>query len=449
MRERERQTDIRTQTDKHTDTHPHPRPRNTPLPQNLQLAAIEEMRARHEDQRPGNFLWMTVGLGKTYCVLSHLKYLQGKGCLPPYIVYTLPASAMRSVVEEICAFGLEVEVLVPLKSAVRSDHPLRRFIRQGPTVAPSPFVVSVIEHDHLRMCEAALLQCAPNAFVVVDEVHKALNATKRTSVALEMSRLSRDFVALTGTPVVDEKTHKLMWWFEQLVEFEVNDANFWTAANGMVAKRETTRIPINYDEVVAEWSKEEEAEYMRLAPVRLGGKNSSVNPRVFTELMTLSYRAATREMVNQVRHLLVHGGVFVVTHTVDHMDEVHRLLLQKGVVRARDVFCLDKTNSILLTDDAVAAGKTRDYKVVLTTVRKCEGYTLTRLKSMVTSVYPSNNATREQIEGRINRIGQKAKELHIRTVHCGILTFILQHHKDARSLSQVLQTLADEVALPQ
>ena len=61
----------------------------------------------------------------------------------------------------------------------------------------------------------------------------------------------------------------------------------------------------------------------------------------------------------------------------------------------------------------------------------------------------NNNATREQIEGRINRIGQKAKELHIRTVHCGILTFILQHHKDARSLSQVLQTLADEVALPQ
>jgi len=48
-----------------------------------------------------------------------------------------------------------------------------------------------------------------------------------------------------------------------------------------------------------------------------------------------------------------------------------------------------------------------DYKVVIVTKRKAQGYTLTRLSVMLTSVYPSNNATREQLAGRINRLGQK------------------------------------------
>lgn len=404
---------------------------------------------RHDHQRPGNFLWMTVGLGKTYCVLSHLRYLQSQHCLPPYIIYTLPASAMKSVVEEITAFDLPVQVLYPLKTSVSARHPLRALIRQGTDIAPKPYVVNVIEHDHLRLCEETLLQHAPAAVVVVDEVHKALNATKRTSVALELSRLSRDFIALTGTPVVDEKTHKLMWWFEQLVDFEVNEANFWTAANGTVAKRATTKIPINAQEVLAEWTPEEERLYLALAPPRLGGKNATLSGRVFTELMALSYEAATREMVEQVRQLLPLGGVFVVVQHAQHMQTLRQLLVKRRVVAAADVVCLDKTQSILLTDEAVEARTVPDYKVVLTTIRKCEGYTLTRLKGMVTSVYPSNNATREQLEGRINRIGQKATQLNIRTVHCGILTYILQHHKDARSLSQVLQTLADDVDLPQ
>jgi len=96
----------------------------------------------------------------------------------------------------------------------------------------------------------------------------------------------------------------------------------------------------------------------------------------------------------------------------------------------------------------VAEKQVKDYKVVITTIRKSEGYTLTRLKAMVTGVYPSNNAAREQIEGRINRIGQKAKEIEIRIVHTGILTYIFQKHKDARNLSAILQTLADDIVTP-
>jgi hypothetical protein len=93
----------------------------------------------------------------------------------------------------------------------------------------------------------------------------------------------------------------------------------------------------------------------------------------------------------------------------------------------------------------VEGRQVHDYKVVVTTMYHAAGYTLTRLKSMITSVYPSNEATRQQILGRVVRIGQKAKAVDIVTVHCGILSYMLEKHKDARNLSSVLKSLAQDI----
>jgi len=140
-------------------------------------------------------------------------------------------------------------------------------------------------------------------------------------------------------------------------------------------------------------------------------------------------------------------GVMVVAHTSEHQEELHTLILQNSNLSSSDIFLIKGSESIFLTDAAVEKNKVPDYKVVITTIRKCEGYTLTRLKAMVTSVYPSNNASREQIEGRINRIGQKSPMIYIRTIHTGILTYIMQKHKDARNLQAVLQALCDDIVL--
>ena len=91
------------------------------------------------------------------------------------------------------------------------------------------------------------------------------------------------------------------------------------------------------------------------------------------------------------------------------------------------------------------SGQVPDHNVVITTVRNSEGYTLTACSVMITGVYPCNNATREQLEGRINRIGQRMEKIYYRVAHCGILTHILNNHNDARNLSSVLSSLADEI----
>ena len=64
---------------------------------------------------------------------------------------------------------------------------------------------------------------------------------------------------------------------------------------------------------------------------------------------------------------------------------------------------------------------------------------------MITSVYPSNNATGEQLRGRINRVGQKTEPLLYYTVHIGILTTIMENHNSAKSLSAALQAIVEKV----
>ena len=137
------------------------------------------------------------------------------------------------------------------------------------------------------------------------------------------------------------------------------------------------------------------------------------------------------------------GGVFVVARNNEHLKKIVNAFVRNGI-KLKDIFEISSGNSIVLSDKTVEEGG-HDYKIVITTMYHTAGYTLTRLKSMVTSVYPSNNASREQIEGRVARIGQTSKNIPIVTVHTGILTHIMLRHKDAMNLSAVLKKLADDI----
>eukprot|EP01127_Copromyxa_protea_P008093 TRINITY_DN1851_c0_g1_i1.p1 TRINITY_DN1851_c0_g1~~TRINITY_DN1851_c0_g1_i1.p1 ORF type:complete len:1221 (+),score=281.09 TRINITY_DN1851_c0_g1_i1:456-4118(+) len=409
-----------------------------------QLDSLEEMKEAHHKGRKGHFIWIPVGMGKTWIVLSYLNFLKTVDKLPKYIVYTLPSSAIKSIIHEIQSFGFALNLVIPTKNS--ASHPLIKFAKHPGKSEIDEFTVNLIEHDHLRLCEETLASIAPQSIFIIDEVHKALNETKRTSVALSLSHLAEEFIALTGTPIIDSNTYKLIWWLEQIVPFEVNEKNFWVAANGMVAKKVNTGVIVKREEVIAEMTAEEKEKYFHLVPPGLGGKNSNFSSHNLRTAIDLCYEACTKRMIEITVDCVKKEkkGVMLVAHNGAHQSQLLKGLVKSGI-KEQDIFLLSSGNSIFLTDQAVEEKKEHDYKVVITTIRKSEGYTLTRLKVLVTSVYPSNNATREQMEGRINRIGQKAKEVKFYAVHVGILSYILKKHKDARNLSAVLETLADEI----
>jgi hypothetical protein len=193
-------------------------------------------------------------------------------------------------------------------------------------------------------------------------------------------------------------------------------------------------------EVMIEMTPKQQKEYSPFVSTKMGGSNLNPSASDFMKAMDYCYKIITVGIAKEVVRLLPLGGVFVVSKSESHAMEILAELVGYGVDKD-DVFCITKGSSLNLTDESVRKGG-KDYKIVITTTLKSAGYTLTRLKSMVTGVYPSNEATREQLEGRINRPGQTTeKEIPFVTVHTGILTHIFQYHSDTWALSNIFSQL--------
>ena len=412
-----------------------------------QKETVNDMIKNFNDGLKGQFLWLPVGTGKSKIVLTYLSYLYHQKQLPMYIIYTLPPESAISIIEEIKMFNIKVNMIIPLKNVTGK---MKIYEKTGITITKGcelkKFHINLILHDHLRKCADDLPKFAGDSIIVFDEVHLFLNQSIRTGMAMNLSRLSRQFISFTGTPVIDNKTEKLIAWLKQIVPFEVNKQNFWVAANNMIAKNITTGIKTESIDIIAPFNSSEHLKYQKYVPPALGGKNTNPSSSDWNKAANICYIACDRKMISLTKDMLDKGrGVMIVARDTSHQQLLKEELLTNLKITSNDIFLIEKDNSIFLTDDSVEKRKIPDYKIVITTKRKAQGYTLTRLSVMITSVYPSNNATREQLRGRINRVGQKTEPLLYYTTHIGILTSIMENHNSAKSLSAALQEIAEKV----
>ena len=408
-----------------------------------QESSIKEMVDNHKRGVRGTFLYQPVGLGKTIQVLYYLKYLADNNELSPYIVYSLPSSAIKSVANEILSMGFIITLILPIKGKKEIDVPDTVKISRECQLEPG--IINLIEHDHLRKCQEELSLVADRTIVIFDEVHKMLRESQRTNAALQLSRLSKEFIVLTGTPVIDNRIYRLIPWLEQIVPVEINEANFWVAAATMVSRKATTGIKTEHEYVEASFSPSEELKYQKLVPPGLGGVSSTSKIDQIREATDLSYSACDREMITQTMKLIEEKtGVMMVASSEAHQNKLRDMLVKAGI-KSRKIFLLTNKQSLFLTDEAVESGEVPGYKVVITTVRHNAGYTLTFLGALVSGIYPSNQSSRDQLEGRINRIGSRHDLLRYIYVHCGTLTYIMNNHDQARSLAIAISDMATEI----
>ena len=411
---------------------------------NHQTEIVDLLLKQYNTGTKGSFIWQTVGSGKTAIVLSYLGSLKRQEQLSKYILYTLPQTAINSIINEILLYGVPVNLIIPLADIKTRKQ---KYSKQGVNVISEcrleSYAINLIEHDHARRCENKLLAFMPETFLVVDETHKALNDTKRTSVLLNFAKLSRHFIALTGTAIIDDKTYKLIPWLELIVKYAVNSNNFFVAASSMINQQIDTGVKVDVEEISAIFTDQEYEIYRRMAPPNLDGINVNPSQSEMLRATNICYETASREMVSETLDLLDQNiGVMVVAKDAAHQELLYERIIATNRVIPADIYILQAGMSIHLTDETVEVGTTPDYKIVIVSIRKSEGYTLTRLGSMVTSVYPSNQANRIQIAGRINRLSQQRLVIYHKIVHCGILTAILRNHNLAKNLEQALKDLA-------
>lgn len=391
-----------------------------------QNEAIEKLRTTRDNGKRVRLIWIPPGLGKTAIICNYIRNCIQENKMPKYCLYTLPPSAMETVSREFRIMDIPF-VHLDMRSSVRGDKTLL------------PNVVNIIYHDHLRMAPF-IKDFSKNMMFIVDEFHKTLNASKRTSVCLEISHLSADVIAMTGTLIKDTHIEPVIKWLEQVVNFEVTSSNYWIAISSIISRKIQTKIGVNRKLIEADFLPDEKNKYYSLVPENLGGNSNSID---FRGAVNISYDAISRKIISLTYEYLNNGsnGVFIVAKNVQHQNQLKLEFEQHGI---HDVFLIGTGSSISLTPTDPPLNVPVP-KIVISTPQHSEGYNLTRFSVMITGVYFTNQATRDQLEARINRIDSVSKTIDINIVHAGIISYISKNYEHARSLSAALKGFAKEI----
>lgn len=391
---------------------------------NHQQEAIRGIENKRETGQKGHLLWMDMGQGKTVIALKLIYDMMRGGEFPGYCIYTYPASAKASLEKELQSSGLPFQFHTPQKRNGKTNGSQSFFLKRK---------VICVDHDHLRKMPE-LLDIAPNSLFVVDEVHLLMNETQRTSMGLQIATLCSDFLGMTGTLIYDKNIQKTTRWLQKVVSFPVNKKSFIVASGSVLSFKSDIGVAVHYNDVEVKMEREDFLEYSKYVPERMGGVAVNVD---YHEAAMISYN-------------VVENAIY------------QRLLQRKQECPGDDIFCVVKDRntgerlSAKLTERGYRCflfgkGDSLDYRpetnerydVVFAPISQSTGYTLTKINFMITSVYPSNQASREQIQARLVRWGQK-RDVYIETIHTGILTYTLNHHESASSLSKTLKQLAKE-----
>jgi hypothetical protein len=388
-----------------------------------QQESVSALLDKDKQGRTGKIIWAPMGTGKTLIVMRYLLAKYEMGTMPSYLIYTLPAAAIDSVSREFLTHGFTVRK-IDMRAKSSSN-----------TILPG--VINLVEHDHLRMGDLSLQvkQISSDCMMVVDEFHKTMNKTIRTSVALELASAVQSFIAMTGTLIKDSNVNDLLVWLQMAVPFQVTESNYWVAVGSLISKRVFTGVGVEREEIEVPMSKE----YYDLVTPQLGGSSSVLH---FKRAVEESYKATGERLISTVKDYVEMGEVvFVNARDISHQYHIKEELVKRGM-NPSEIYIISKESPITLL-----YGDNRGIKVVISTFRHVEGYQLTGSRVAISEVIFSNQATREQWEARINRIGQQAKTVKYITIHGGILSYILKKYNSARTISEALKGFADEVKM--
>jgi superfamily II DNA or RNA helicase len=398
-------------------------PRNSRVLTDSQLGAVDTILDRLSAGRRGHLLWMDVGLGKTQIVLSIMESLVKENKMPRYCVFAITPSSEENICNQIKLMGLKVHKLDPRKG------------KHVPVVNCKDNCVNVVFHDHLDDLHENLKEISSEAFFLFDEVHYMFGNSKRSSVALELAKVCNMFIAMTGTLVRNKDIQKdhIIDWLGQVVDFEITSENYMIGVASLVSgKKELpikqTRIEVDVPIL--------DASYYNYVDSRFGGQSNKVD---YFRAASICFESVYEGIKNRVLYHreLNHGCIFVVVK-----DKAMQRRLHDDLTALRfKCFSVGSGNSISIQTDSNPEG----YEVVITTPKLETGYDVTAARYMITAPYPSNEASRTQLVGRIVRLSQKSSEVYVETLHCGILSYSMKHHEVAREISKSLSGMQKEV----
>ena len=265
-----------------------------------------------------------------------------------------------------------------------------------------------------------------NTFFIMDEFHLALSrTTQRTASVQRLMSVSRGFLGLSGTPVLNDDIYELSAFLQQVVPFHVTAKNFFVAYSYTVNQGTNTNIVV-HDELI-ETEMPRRRKYIRLLPVAFGGEGPRrLEASDVRSLLNMEIDNATDMILETVIDNLDHRCQVVVAKDSHHASKIVQRLIDMDVMESRDIYLMRKaTDVITFTPETLLERsddrRVKEYKVIVVPLKINAGYSLTVADIMITGVYESNAASRLQIRGRINRLGSSHTAIHYITIVGGKL----------------------------
>lgn len=385
-----------------------------------QQDAVDNIMERIERGKRSNIVWMDVGLGKTLIVMNVIGNLIATCKMPKYCVYVLTPSSVENILQQLSLSGIPINILNGTSGGNKTFFPM---------------CINLVLHDHMRMLNNEMMTFANDAMFIFDEVHYMFEDSKRTSVCLELSKICNLFIAMTGTLIKGRNIdgNNLLEWVSQVVDFEITKDNFMIGIASLISGKLDLGIKTNYIETEVQIT---DSQYLSTVDSKFGGTAERTD---LATAVKICFNTLTTNLANRALQYLSIGVkcVFVVAQNKSMQEEIASILHNSQI----NVFCVSKDNPINIT----STYNPQNIQVVITTTRFDTGYDVTAATVMITAPWFVNQSVRTQLEGRIIRLSQTTKEVYIDTLHCGILTYVMNNHKLAKELAQSIRGIQKDI----
>lgn len=315
-----------------------------------------------------DIVWLPPGAGKTLIVMEYFRRMSGKSAATNYFVWTTVPEAITNLKEQLVDCGLRYNEVS---------------FNKGGNSTFKEFSINIIPHDHLIKIDMMVLDnVLTNSTLVIDEFHKCMGKSLRSDIAHLLTKTAMRTILMTGTIVKDLKTPgELVRYLESGVRFPVTTHNYFVALGKVVTERVPSASIISCKEIEC---------------------NEDALERMVND---------TRDVVKK-RQL----GVFICVETSSIQNKVAELLRDLRVFKigeekpswGPDYMPIKNENGEIIPGAIDDMGAPH---VVITTKTHVAGYEMNRYTIMFMLLFKSNDATRRQAFGRIDRQTNIAKEI--------------------------------------
>ena len=405
-------------------------------PREHQMKLYEQLRMKRANaavRTGGDFISLDTGLGKSLIAIMHsLQYAQDDRRIQR-VIWVTKAAIVPTLENEIKRWFPGRKRLVTVVS------------KKNPVISPAiPFAVvamedlSQVRHEWGSMIKQSMLKLADTSFLVVDEVHMLYNTgVERNSHCIEVAFRAARTLAMTPTPIADEKQRNGLLWIGMSAGFPVHKENQLVAyAQAVQAKVHRNITEINQ---VCKVPLNDTVRQAQNRAIRSGEWNVALEALLEFLLPTMCRAAvalAAWDRSQQRAEDVAKGGWQLIVYSDRHVQRAAELC-NRAIKDAKLDFRAGARNGAKAESDNTLG-------VVITGKDDAEGYNLQRLGGQLGCPLPGNYAKRKQMRGRINRLGQFRKRLYYVQLipDPSILSILFQRHNTVQGQNAQLQELA-------